>query len=118
MAGRRIARVEQLLKRELSDIIQHSLKDPRIGFVTVTMIKVSPDLRHAKIYASVMGDEEAKERTMGVLKSAAGFIQRELGKRVNLKFLPHCEFLLDESTDYGFHIMEILEKLKEEKKDD
>lgn len=116
MRGRRIQRVEELIKREMSDIISNELKDPRIGFVTVTGIEVSGDLSHAKVFVSVMGDAESKEKTMGGLNSASGYIQRILGERVRLKFLPRVEFCLDESLDHGFHIMSILDKIEEEKK--
>jgi len=115
MPGRRIARVEHLIQRELSGIIRDALKDPRIGFVTVTGVKVSADLRHAKAFVSVMGDERTKRETMEGLGSAAGYIQRLLGSRVTLKFTPHLEFIRDDSTDYGFHIMEILKKIEEAK---
>ncbi len=118
MRGRRIARVEELLKRELSAILQRGLKDPRIGFVTVSRAKVSADLRHAKVFISVMGEDEARKKTMEGLASASGYIQRELGNRVKMKFLPRLEFVLDDSVDYGFHIMEILEKIEAEEKDD
>lgn len=118
MKGRRIARVEELLKRELSAILQRGLKDPRIGFVTVSRAKVSADLRHAKVFISVMGEDEARKKTMEGLASASGYIQRELGNRVKMKFLPRLEFVLDDSVDYGFHIMEILEKIEAEEKDD
>lgn len=118
MSGRRIARVEELLKRELSAILQRGLKDPRIGFVTVSRAKVSADLRHAKVFISVMGEDEARKKTMEGLASASGYIQRELGNRVKMKFLPRLEFVLDDSVDYGFHIMEILEKIEAEEKDD
>jgi len=115
MGGRRIARVEELMREELSVIIQHELKDPRIGFVTVTRVKVSADLGHARVYVSVMGDPQAKESTMSGISSAAGYIQRLLGTRVKLKFLPHLEFVLDDSVDRGFHIEEILKKIEMEK---
>ena len=118
MKGHRIARVEELLKRELSSILQRSLKDPRIGFVTIARIKVSADLRHAKVFVSVMGEDEARQKTMEGLTSACGYIQRELGSRVKMKFLPRLEFILDDSLDYGFHIMDLLRKIGEEKKND
>jgi len=116
MSSRRIARVEQLLKQELSMILQQELKDPRIGFITVTRVKVSADLGYAKVYVSVMGDAEAKEKTMSGLGSAAGFIQRLLGPRLKLRTIPRVEFYLDDSVDYGFRINEILDKIEAEKK--
>jgi len=118
MASRRMERVEQLLKEELGIIFQRGLKDPRIGFVTVTGVKASPDLSHAKVYLSVMGSEKAKKDTMTGVVSAAGYIQRELGARVRLRYTPHLEFALDDSADRGFHIMEILNKIEAEKRDE
>jgi ribosome-binding factor A len=116
MSSRRIARVEQLLKEELSRILQQELKDPRIGFITVTRVRVSADLGHARVFISVMGDAEAKENTMSGLESAVGFIQRVLGSRIKIKSLPRIEFYLDDSLDYGFRINEILDKIEAEKK--
>lgn len=118
MSTRRIERIQELLKEELSDIIHHGLKDPRIGFVTVTGVDVSADLSHAKVYLSVMGGASDKERTMNGIASAAGYVQRMLGSRVTMKSLPRLEFLLDESVDRGFHIMELLQKIEEERKCD
>ncbi|MEI6634421.1 MAG: 30S ribosome-binding factor RbfA [Chlamydiota bacterium] len=118
MASRRMERVEQLLKEELGIIFQRGLKDPRIGFVTVTGVKASPDLSHAKVYLSVMGSEKAKKDTMDGVVSAAGYIQRELGARVRLRHTPRLEFALDDSADRGFHIMEILNKIEAEKRDE
>lgn len=117
MGSRRMERVEQLLKEEVSSILQRGLKDPRIGFVTVGAVKASADLSHAKVYLSVMGDAQAKERTMAGVKSAAGFIQRELGARVKLKSVPRLAFVLDDSVDRGFHIMEILDRIEAERGD-
>jgi ribosome-binding factor A len=118
MSTRRIERIEQLLKEELCAIIHRELKDPRIGFVTVTGVEVSADLGHAKVFLSVMGDAQAKERTMSGVRSAAGYVQRVLGARVKMKTLPRLEFFLDESIDHGFHIMDVLKKIDEEKKND
>ncbi|MEJ2744786.1 MAG: 30S ribosome-binding factor RbfA [bacterium] len=118
MSSRRIARVEQLLKEELSMILQQELKDPRIGFVTVTRVKVSADLGHARAYVSVMGDAEAKERTISGLRSAVGFIQRLMGSRIKMRSVPRVEFFLDDSVDYGFRINEILDKIEAEKKNE
>ncbi len=116
MSGRRVVRVEQLLQEELSQVLQQELKDPRIGFITVTRVKVSADLGHAKAFVSVMGNAEAKEKTMIGLKSAAGFIQRVLGSRIKMRSVPRVEFCLDDSVDQGFRISEILDKIEAERK--
>lgn len=115
MGERRVVRVEQLLKEELSTVLQQELKDPRIGFVTVTRVKVSADLGHAKAFISVMGDAEAKERTMSGVASASGYIQRILGSRIKMRSLPRIEFALDDSVDQGFRIIELLNKIEAEK---
>lgn len=116
MSGRRVERVEQLMQEELSQVLQHELKDPRIGFITVTRVKVSADLGHARAFISVMGDADAKEKTMSGLKSAAGFIQRVLGSRIKMRSVPRIEFYLDDSVDQGFRIDEILNKIEAERK--
>ncbi len=118
MSERRVMRVERLLTEELSKVLQQELKDPRIGFVTVTRVKVSADLGHAKAFVSVMGDAETKERTMQGVVSAAGYIQRVLGSRIKMKSLPRIEFCLDDSVDQGFRIDEILNKIEAEKNHD
>lgn len=116
MASRRMERVEQLLKEQLGLIFQRGLKDPRIGFVTVTGVKASPDLTRAKVYLSVMGTEKQKEETMAGVASAGGYIQRALGARVRLRYTPRLDFAVDDSADRGFHIMEILDKIERERR--
>lgn len=116
MASRRMERVEQLMKEELGLIFQRGLKDPRIGFVTVTGVRASADLTHAKVYLSVMGTEKQKKETMAGVTSAAGYIQRALGAQVRLRYIPHLDFLLDDSADRGFHIQEILDRIEAEKR--
>ncbi|MDD5556839.1 MAG: 30S ribosome-binding factor RbfA [bacterium] len=115
---RRTERVERLIVEEASAIILRELKDPRVGYVTVTGARVSPDLSHARVFVSVLGDAEAKERTMNGIRSAAGFIQRLLAGRVQLKVIPHLEFALDETLDRGLHIMDLLKRIEDERKED
>lgn len=103
------------MQEELSQVLYQELKDPRIGFITVTRVKVSADLGHARAFVSVMGDAEAKERTMSGLKSAVGFIQRALGARIKMRSVPRIEFFLDDSLDQGFRIDEILNKIEAER---
>ena len=117
MASRRMERVEQLLKESLGLIFQRGLKDPRIGFVTVTGVRASADLSHAKVYLSVMGTEKQKAETMEGVASAAGYIQRMLAAQVRLRYIPHLDFFIDDSTDRGFHIQEILDKIEAERDD-
>jgi ribosome-binding factor A len=110
---RRSARLNEVLKEETSDILGKKLKDPRIGFVTVTGVKVSPDLRHADIFVSVLGTEEEKESAFKSLKGATGFIRSELGKRLRLKFLPEISFAIDESIDEGIRISKLIKRIHE-----
>ena len=105
-------KVEELLKVEISDIIRRELKDPRIGFVTITDAEVSKDLRHAKVYISVMGDEKAKEESLSVLQHAAGFIRGEFGRRAFLRVIPEIEFKMDTSIEQGARIFELLQQEK------
>jgi ribosome-binding factor A len=99
---------------DVADIIMHKLKDPRLGFVTVTDAQVSDDLRHAKIYMSVF-EEEKKETSLKVLNSSAKYIRNELGKRIKIKFIPDLTFKLDESITYGAKIDQLLEEIQPEK---
>jgi ribosome-binding factor A len=114
---KRSARVGDLIREEVADIIIHKLKDPRLGFITVTEARVSDDLRHARIYVSVF-ENEKKYETLKILMSSARFIRSELGKRVKIKFIPELVFKLDESIEYGAKINKILKELKSSETDD
>lgn len=115
MTNRRPRRVAELIKEEVSKmLLQDEIKDPRIGFVTITDVEVSGDLRHAKIFVSVMDDEEATKETMAGLENAKGYVRRELGQRVRLKHTPEILFRYDNSIERGTRIFKILEDLKEE----
>ena len=96
-------------------MIFRDLKDRRIGFVTVTGAQVSPDLRHAKVFVSLMGSEEEKRESLTVLNHAAGWVRHELGQRIRMKFLPDIVFLMDTSQDYGEHIDRLLDGIQESK---
>lgn len=104
----RTDRISEEIKKNLSDIIR-SLKDPRIPVMTsVVDVTVTKDLRYAKAYISVMGSEEAKKDAIAGLKSAAGYIRREIGERVLLRALPEFQFVLDNSIEHGAHINDLL----------
>lgn len=104
----RIDRINEEVKRELSSVIRE-LKDARIPLMTsVVAVNVTNDLRYAKAYVSVMGDDEVQKNALAGLKSAAGFIRREMGKRVDLRYTPEFIFVLDRSIEHGAHIEEIL----------
>lgn len=109
MASGRMRRVDEAVRAVLSDAITRELKDPRIGFVTVTGVKTSPDLRHARVYVSVLGDEPAREATLVGLRSAHGFLQGRLGAELSLKRTPTLTFEYDESIERGMRISELLD---------
>ena len=120
MEYRRADRVEGLLQEEISNLVR-KMKDPRIGFVTITGVEVTDDLRHAKVYVSVMGDEAAdasktvRAQTLEGLYSAAGFIRRELGRMLTLRRIPEIVFRYDESVERGARIDALLSKLDVER---
>jgi ribosome-binding factor A len=104
----RSTRVGEQMKKELSEIIGRKIKDPRIGFVTVTDVQVTGDLQQAKVYISVLGDEEQKQNTLKGLAKAKGFIRSEIGQRIRLRKTPEILFEFDESITYGNRIETIL----------
>ncbi|MCG8500344.1 MAG: 30S ribosome-binding factor RbfA [Firmicutes bacterium] len=122
MADYRINKISEEVRRELSEIIRE-LKDPRIADMTsVVLVNVTRDLRYAKAYISVLGDETQQAKTITALKKAAGFIRREVSKRVQLRYTPEFTFILDDSIQHGAHISELLHHISpsegEENKND
>jgi len=111
---KRAERVSDQMKQEIADILMRKIKDPRIGFVTVTDVEVADDLRNAKVFVSVYGSEKAA--TLKGLESASAFIRSELGKRMRMKFIPELLFRYDDSVERGAHINELLHEIQE--KDD
>jgi ribosome-binding factor A len=114
----RMRRVDEAVRAVLSDAIARDLKDPRVGFVTVTGVKTSPDLRHARVYVSVLGDEDAREASLAGLRSAHGFLQGALASQLTLKHTPALTFEYDESVDRGMRITELLDQARPEDDDD
>jgi ribosome-binding factor A len=110
---KRSQRVSDLLREEIADIAIHRLKDPRIGFITVTGVDVTEDIKIAKVYVSVFRDED-KETTLDILNSAKSFIRSELSKRLRMKTIPSIEFRLDTSIEYGDKIEKLLKKIEEQ----
>lgn len=104
----RIEKLQELIKQETGKMLLNDIKDPRIGFVTVTDVEMTGDLREAKIFVSIMGGDEQVKNSLEGLKSALGFIRREIGKRIRLRFTPEISFALDTSLDYGDHIQKLL----------
>jgi len=92
-------------------LLLREVKDPRISFVTIVDVAVSPDMRIAEVYFTVHGSDEEKQETMSGLQSSAGFIRRELGRRLHLKRIPELNFRYDETIDHGFHIDKLLSDL-------
>jgi ribosome-binding factor A len=103
-------RVDEAVRAVLTDVIARDLKDPRIGFVTVTGVKTSPDLRHARVYVSVLGSEPERDQCMEGLRSAHGYLQARLGSELALKHTPALTFAYDDSVDHGMRITEILQQ--------
>lgn len=115
MGGLRPEKVANEIREYISTIIQEDLKDPRIGFITITRIEVTPDIRNAKVFFSILGEKEEKERAVEGLNSAAGFIRKLLGMRLRIKFTPELIFRLDESAEYSLHLKELFDKINKEK---
>ncbi len=114
MPTRRMEQVGDLLRAELSDLLQREMHDPRLGFVTITNVKVSADLRNARVSASCYGDEASQQESMRALKSAAGFLRSEVGKRVRLRMIPQLSFHLDHSMAHAEEIQRTLRTLEPE----
>lgn len=118
MSSYRPERVGELIKEEVSQLLHREIKDPRIGFVTVTDVEVSGDLRHAKIFVSVLGSDEEKQQTMEGLHATEGFVRKEIGNRIRLRHTPEVIFRYDDSIEKGVRVFEILENLDDEEKND
>lgn len=108
MAKERMRRVNESVREVLSLAIGSELKDPRIGFVTVTSVDTSPDLRHARVYVSVLGDERQRADSLAGLSSSCGYLQRRVATELRLKHTPQLDFAYDDSTDRGLRISELL----------
>src|SRR3989442_5723700 len=112
MGGHRADQVGAQVREEIMQIIRRDLKDPRIGFVSITGVRMSPDLRAARVRISVLGDETEQKNTLAGLRSAVGLIRHELGRRLeNLKFAPEIRFELDPSIEYSVHISQRLREI-------
>ncbi|MEW6001741.1 MAG: 30S ribosome-binding factor RbfA [Nitrospirota bacterium] len=108
---KRSQRVSDLLRKEISDIVIRRLKDPRIGFLTITGVDVTDDIKIAKVYVSILKDED-KKTTLEILNSAKSFIRSELSKRLRMKSIPTIEFKLDTSIEYGSRIEKLLKQIE------
>jgi ribosome-binding factor A len=101
------------IQHEVSLMLSRNMKDRRVGFVTVTGVHMSPDLRNARIFISLMGSEEEKKESLETLNHATGWIRHELGQRIRMKFLPDINFLMDTSQDYGERIDRLIDEIHE-----
>ncbi len=110
MRSSRMRRVDESMRAVLSDAIAKDLKDPRVGFVTVTGVQTSPDLRHARVYVSVLGDEATRSASLDGLRSAHGFLQRRLADELTLKHTPALTFEYDGSVDRGMRISQLIDE--------
>ena len=118
MRAARMRRVDEAMRAVLSDAIAKDLKDPRVGFVTVTAVKTSPDLRHARVYVSVLGDEPARAASIDGLRSAHGFLQGRLAVELTLKHTPTLSFEYDDTVDRGMRISHLLDELGRDRERD
>lgn len=114
MQGKRLDRVNQLVKEEISHLLHRELKDPRLGFVTVTEVAVSKDLRSGKVFVSVLGDETQWQASLRALESARGFIRNWLAPRLRMRAVPHLTFHPDRSMAHAARIQSLLERLRDE----
>jgi ribosome-binding factor A len=110
MPSERMRRVNEAVRQVLSDAITADLKDPRVGFVTVTAVRTSPDLRHAHVFVSVLGAEPERAATLDGLRSAHGFLQRRVAEELRLKHTPTLAFEYDDSVDRGMRINDLIER--------
>ena len=109
MSGDRMRRVDEAIREVLSDAVGQDLKDPRIGFVTVTDVKTTPDLRRARVYVTVLGEQEARDEALAGLQSAHGVLQRRVNSELRMKRTPTLEFVYDETTDRAMRMEELLD---------
>ena len=110
MGSERMRRVDEAVRQVLADALAHELKDPRIGFVTVTDVNTSPDLRHARVFVSVLGDEAQRDETLAGLGSAHGYLQQRIARELKLKHTPTLEFSYDATTDRAMRVGELIER--------
>ena len=118
MSSQRPGRVQEAIRQEVSKILQEEIRDPRLGFLTITGVELTKDLRYARIYFSVLGDDKAKKLALRGLNSAKGYIKGQLGDRIKLRYMPEIEFKIDDTLDRTQHIYDLFERIKKERKDD
>ncbi|MFH1189118.1 MAG: 30S ribosome-binding factor RbfA [Candidatus Omnitrophota bacterium] len=118
MSSQRPGRVQEAIRQEVSNIIHGQIRDPRLGFLTITGVELTKDLRYARIYFSVLGEEKERKLALKGLNSAKGYIKGILGDRIKLRYMPDIEFKVDDTLERTKLIYDLFEKIKKEKKDD
>ena len=118
MASQRAQRVAETIHKEISNLLIKGLKDPRIGFVTITSVDVTSDLRQAKIYYTLMGSQDDRDQTRSGLDSSSSYIRQQLGKVLRLRYVPEIHFIYDASFDYGQRIEKLLSEVKSDLQED
>ena len=118
MEGKRSEKVADLIQKEISQMLVKSIKDPRIGFVTITKVTVSDDCRFAKVFFSVAGTLEERESSGKGLESAKGYVRKELGRRLRLRYTPEIVFQFDPSIEYAIHMEEVIRNIHRGKEPD
>lgn len=112
--NRRQDQLAELIVEELSDLIRNHMKDPRIGFASITSVELSSDLRHAKVFVSVMGTADEQRDTLRALEHGNGFLRHELAQRLSIRYTPEITFRLDESIARGAHLLDLMRQVREE----
>ncbi len=116
MSKQRLQQVADTMQRILGEVIQKELKDPRVGFATVTRVEVSADLQHAKVYISVMGTPEERAATMAALNHARGFLRKRLADEMGyMRFIPELRLVQDTSLDYSMHLEQVFREIQHER---
>jgi len=118
MSSQRPGRVQEAIRQEVSMILHNVIRDPRLGFLTVTGVELTNDLRFARIYFSVLGDEKARKLALKGLNSAKGYIKGLLGEKIKLRYMPDIEFKFDDTLERTQRIYDLFEQIKKEKKED
>lgn len=114
VVGRRLERLADQIRGEVAGMIAEELRDPRIGFATVTRVELSADLHHARVLVSVLGNDVAQQETLEGLSSAAGYVRREICRRLRMRRAPELTFVLDRGPEEGMKIEALLQRLKQE----
>ncbi len=112
----RMIRINSLIKQEVGLIVQHDLKDSRLGFITVLRADVSRDLKSGRLFVSILGSDKQKRITVEILNKSAGYIQKLLGSRIRLRYTPRLRFIYDDVVDHSIHVQEVLDQIKEKDK--